>query len=47
MRNENLKKLIEKRHFLQEKISKTLYKNESKMNEKINEYFEKQKKWKN
>jgi hypothetical protein len=44
MRNESYKKLTEKRYFLQEKINKTLYRNEWKMNEKINEYLEKQKK---
>ena len=44
MREENSKKMNEKRKIMQEKITKALLKNESLMNEKILLYLEKQKK---
>ena len=47
LRKENFRIMSEKRLFLQDRISKALNKNESKLNEKLNEYMEKQKKIEN
>ena len=44
MREENSKKMNEKRKMMQEKITKALLKNVSIMNERIMQYLEKQKK---
>ena len=47
LKKQNNKLITEKKLFLQERINKALNKSESKMSEKINEYFQKQKKIEN